>query len=133
MVGLRDKVKNVAIRLQRKRPFLTVLNLESGEASCYRRLEFADGGLISSVKTSSVCALAIARSSRVSNSAKVSRSRRTSMAKVLCPSWATAVTHPTGPITPRVISPYSINSAMLGRHKGPPVGLFPSVLLLMIG
>jgi hypothetical protein len=42
-----------------------------------------DGVLISSVKMSSVCALAIARSSRVNNSAKVSPFRRTTMAKLL--------------------------------------------------
>src|ERR1700722_19842417 len=89
----------------RKRSFLTV------HSRCYRRCEFYSGVLISSVKTSSVNALPIARSRRVSNWARVSPSRRTSIAKVLCPSVAMA-THPTGTSVPTVISPSMISSAM---------------------
>ena len=78
---------------------------------------FAGYELISSVKVSSLKALAMARSSRISNWAKVSPLRRTSMAKELSPSQAVA-THPTGRSVPIVISPSLINSAMWGRCKG---------------
>ncbi len=64
---------------------------------------YLGGELISSVKMSSVKALAMARSSRVSNWAKVSPCRRTSMARQLSSSLATA-TQPTGRTTPMVIS-----------------------------
>jgi hypothetical protein len=58
--------------------------LTRGSSFC-ERFEFVGYGLISSVKMSSVKALAMAISSRVSNWAKVSPFWRTSMAKVLCP------------------------------------------------
>src|ERR1017187_10519189 len=50
----------------------------------------------------------------MSNWAKVSPRRRTSMARQLCPSVAVA-TQPTGRSTPTVISPSLIKSAMLDR------------------
>src|ERR1019366_5744571 len=90
--------------------------------------EFFDGGLISSVKISSVKALAMARSSRVSNWVKVSPRRRTSMARQLCPSVAVA-TQPIGRSTPTVISPSAISSAMLGRDKEGTADFFPAAVL----
>jgi len=66
-------------------------------------VRYWDGGLISSVKMSSVKALAMARSSRVSKWAKVSPWRRTSIARQLSSSLPTAT--PTGRTTPMVISP----------------------------
>ena len=72
--------------------------------------------LISSVKTSSADSTPIARSRRPSNWARISPSRRTSIAKVLCPSVA-PTTHPTGTSVPTVISPSLISSAMCGQLR----------------
>jgi hypothetical protein len=77
--------------------------------------------LISSVKTSSVCVLEIARSSRVSNDAKVSLFRRVGMAKLWCPSSGRRdapdpIAHSDGDFVS------SINSAM-GRVRGVACGV----------
>jgi hypothetical protein len=77
--------------------------LENTLCNYYRRSGFG-GELISSVKISSFCALAIAWSSRISNWANGSRSRRLSMAKALCSSVAMAM-QPIGYFSPSVISP----------------------------
>jgi hypothetical protein len=87
-----------------------------------------DGELISSVKMSSVNALAIARSSRVSNWVKVSPRRRTSMARQLCRSVAVA-TQPMVRSTPTVISPSAISAAILGKAKEVTAEFFPAAFL----
>jgi hypothetical protein len=101
------------------------LRLDIHESVLWTLQEVFDGELISSVKMSSVNALAIARSSRVSNWFKVSPRRRTSMAKQLCPSVAVA-TQPMGRSTPTVISPSAISSAIFGRNKEVTAEFFPA-------